>query len=47
MRTISRLAFSFVLATTLIGTGCAEQKGKKKDDKKADEKDAKQDAEKK
>lgn len=45
MRTISRITFSLVLATTLIGTGCAEQKGKK-DDKKADKKDAKQDAEK-
>jgi protein involved in sex pheromone biosynthesis len=46
MRTISRIAFTLVLATTLIGTGCAEQKGKK-EDKKADKKDDKQDAEKK
>ncbi|MFV8753892.1 hypothetical protein ACNOYE_25385 [Nannocystaceae bacterium ST9] len=43
MRTISRIGLSLVLVTTLIGTGCAEQKGKKEDkkaDKKADKKDA-------
>ena len=45
MRTTSRIAVSLVLASTLIGTGCAEQKGKK-EDKKADKKDAKADAEK-
>jgi hypothetical protein len=43
MRTISRIAFSLVLATSLVGTGCAEIKGKKAD-KKEDKKDAKQDA---
>jgi hypothetical protein len=45
MRTISTLGLSLLLATSLLGTGCAEQKGKKPD-KKEDKKDAKKDAEK-
>jgi hypothetical protein len=45
MRTISRIGLSLVFVTTLLGTGCAEQKGKK-EDKKEDKKDAKKDAEK-
>jgi hypothetical protein len=42
MRTISRAGLSLVLATTLLGlgSGCAEQKGKKVD-KKEDKKDDK------
>lgn len=45
MRTISQVGLSLLLATSLLGTGCAEQKGKK-DDKKADKKDDKKAVEK-
>jgi hypothetical protein len=47
MRSCS-LGLTLVLLTSLLGSGCAEQKGKKKEDKKEDKQDAaKQDAAKK
>lgn len=48
MRSFPMLGLTLVLLTSLLGSGCAEQKGKKKEDKKEDKKDAaKEDAAKK
>jgi hypothetical protein len=40
MSKFSQVVFSLLLATVTVSfvTGCAEQKGRKKDDKKADKK---------
>lgn len=40
MRSFPAVGLTLVLLTSLLGSGCAEQKGKKKEDKKEDKKDA-------